>query len=367
MNALPLAKYRMKTYHNHDGAYFPETIYFWGTHRNEDYGWHRKNEKGKKNEIMCKYIQYEWQGGIELSAMMLEYYHHTQDAEFLTNTLLPFAKDITMFYDKHYSRDAKGKLVIFPGNALEDVWGCTNPAPEVAGLRYILPQLITLTPRKSERDMYTRFLSEIPELPKATSDTGKTYLLPSAPGTRRRGNCEKPECYALFPYRLYGVGLPNLDIAKETFRLSPKSMKGKLRNNGWPQDSIFIACTGDADGADGAAKDLARRSRTFDKTSRFPAFWGPNFDWTPDQCHGGVNMITLQQMLIQTDASSNKIHLLPAWPKDWDVDFKLHVPQKTIVTGTVKDGKLVLWNVQPASRKKDVIVYDCQPTSEETK
>jgi hypothetical protein len=25
----------------------------------------------------------------------------------------------------------------------------------------------------------------------------------------------------------------------------------------------------------------------------------------------------------------DEIRLLPAWPKEWDVDFELHVPQQT--------------------------------------
>ena len=74
---------------------------------------------------------------------------------------------------------------------------------------------------------------------------------------------------------------------------------------------------------------------------RFPAFWGPNFDWIPDQDHGEVNMIALQHMLIQTEPYSDKIHLFPAWPKEWDCSFKLHAPGKTIIQGKVKNGKVL--------------------------
>ena len=34
-----------------------------------------------------------------------------------------------------------------------------------------------------------------------------------------------------------------------------------------------------------------------------------------------VAMIALQRMLLQYDG--DEIYLLPAWPKDWDVEFKL--------------------------------------------
>ena len=36
-------------------------------------------------------------------------------------------------------------------------------------------------------------------------------------------------------------------------------------------------------------------------------------------------------MLIQYDGE--KIYLFPAWPGDWDVDFKLHAPGNTIIQG----------------------------------
>ena len=63
-------------------------------------------------------------------------------------------------------------------------------------------------------------------------------------------------------------------------------------------------------------------------------------------------MKTLQSMLLQTDGQ--KIFLLPAWPKGWDVDFKLHAPQQTVVEGVYRDGKVQLLRVTPESRRADV-------------
>ena len=104
--------------------------------------------------------------------------------------------------------------------------------------------------------------------------------------------------------------------------------------------------------AEEARTNLVNRAKQHDKQSRFPAFWGPNYDWTPDQDHGGVLMKTLQAMLLQTDGQ--KIFLLPAWPKEWDVDFKLHAPQQTVVGGVYRDGKILRLRVTPESRKKDL-------------
>jgi hypothetical protein len=99
---------------------------------------------------------------------------------------------------------------------------------------------------------------------------------------------------------------------------------------------------------------VVQRARNKCASQRFPAFWGPNYDWTPDQCHGGILLKAVQSLLLQTDG--RKIYLLPAWPRDWDCDFKLHAPLQTVVTGTVKNGKLTEWNVTPAGRKADVVI-----------
>jgi hypothetical protein len=48
-------------------------------------------------------------------------------------------------------------------------------------------------------------------------------------------------------------------------------------------------------------------------------------------------MITLQLMLMQCDGK--RIQLLPAWPKDWTADFKLHAPHQTTVEGHVENGR----------------------------
>ena len=54
--------------------------------------------------------------------------------------------------------------------------------------------------------------------------------------------------------------------------------------------------------------------------------------------------------------------LLPAWPADWDADFKLHLTRGAFISGKVIDGKLTDWTIEPATRKKDVVVHQPQRT-----
>ena len=61
-------------------------------------------------------------------------------------------------------------------------------------------------------------------------------------------------------------------------------------------------------------------------------------------------LLTLMQTI------GDRILLLPAWPKDWDVDFKLHAPRQTTVECSFRVGKIKKLIVSPHEREKDVVV-----------
>jgi hypothetical protein len=63
-------------------------------------------------------------------------------------------------------------------------------------------------------------------------------------------------------------------------------------------------------------------------------------------------MKAFQSMLVQADG--DKIMLFPAWPKEWDVDFKLHAPRQTVVEGVYRAGKVQSLRVTPPGREQDL-------------
>ncbi|MBI1925373.1 hypothetical protein HYR99_14120, partial [Candidatus Poribacteria bacterium] len=348
---LPLLEERTPIYFGQrsEGAYLLETHFFWGTYNNENYGWPHERKDLPVGVSKNRYIRYEWQGGIELTAQMLDYYAFTQDAGFLQNTLLPFAQAISTFYDQHYPRDADGKIRFWPSQALETYWDSLNPLPEIAGLQFVLKKLLALPEDATGaelRQVWTRLLNELPPLPTQQMD-GEIVLAP-AEELGPKSNQENPELYAIFPYRIFGVGKPELDLARRTF--AHRLHKG---SRGWNQDDTQMALLGLTDEA---REFLVWRYSNKHSESRFPAFWGPNYDGVPDQCHGGNALMALQTMLMQTE--DEKILLFPAWPKDWDVAFKLHAPYNTSVEGVYRNGKLERLQVLPEGRAKDVVVMD---------
>ena len=161
----------------------------------------------------------------------------------------------------------------------------------------------------------------------------------------KKQNVENPELYAVFPFRLFGFDKPDTDLAVRALdaRGTAGISAGARTTSSWPISGL----------TEQARKGLVERAPKWNEARRFPAFWGPNYDWTPDQDHGGVLMKTLQVMLVQCE--DKQIRMLPAWPEDWDVTFKLHAPYATTLEGTARQGKIERLDVTPKSRRADIV------------
>jgi hypothetical protein len=345
--ALPLAEARTRQYFGHAGAFFPETMSFWGTYLNENYGYDRTNRH--VSDVENPYIRRYWQGGLELVCLMLEYAAIVQDAAFVHDTLLPLARAIVTFFREHYLRhDDDGKVLFAPAQALETWHTAVNPVPEIAGLQTVLDRLLQLPEAGTtveERQMWELFRAELPPLSTRSSWGTTRELIPALQYDDCR-NIENVALYAVFPYRRYGVGLPELETGRTTYAHRPNKATG-----GWFQDAIHAALLGLTEDAQ---RDVVLNFSTSYSGSRFPAFWGPNYDWVPDQDHGSVAMIALQRMLLQWQEEA--LYLLPAWPRDWDVTFTLHAPGQTRVECVYRAGAIERLIVTPAARETDVVL-----------
>lgn len=347
--ALPMATARTRLLFDHGGAYFAETMHFWGAWHNGGMGWGWDRSQEPPNRALNPYIRFHWSSGLELVAMMLDRESHVPDDDFLRETLLPIADAVLEFYARHYPRQPDGRILFVPAQALETWWEVENPTPEVAGLHDVLARLLSMPGEKlgeSRVKAWRGLHSELPPVARRT-EGGRTFIVPGE-AFRNRQNMENAELYAVFPFRLFGVGKPEVEVGVETFRR--RLFPG---NVGWQQDEIQAAMLGLAVEA---RAGLLRRVSQKHPPSRFPAFWGPNFDWVPDQDHGANALMTLQTMILQHEG--RVIRLLPAWPKDWDVEFRLYAPERTRVEGVVRGGRWVRLETQPAGRLADVVMAD---------
>ena len=295
---------------------------------------------------------YYFTAGLELSMMMIERAKYSADPAFRDGVLTPLVREVLRFYDLHYPRDAAGKLRLDPSQALEMYWYAVNPASDVAGLQAVLDGVLALgAGTEGERREWTRFRAEIPELHLHEVE-GDLVIAPAHEWGVKK-NMENPELYPAFPFQRFGVAQGSADLVARTAK--HRNSKGAW-GGGWSQDEIHWACAGNA----GEARDgLIRRARVTSGVCRFPLY-GPHMaDGTPNFPHLGSAATALQRMLVQE--SGNKVVLLPAWPENWDVEFKLHLSGGAVVTGTVKDGRLLDWTIRPEVRRKDVKVRWDEP------
>jgi hypothetical protein len=345
LRCLTNAELRCKVYWGHPGSCFTEQLENFGLPNPAEYGWNRPATFDKGVEFN-KWLEYEWDTVLEFCLMMLQ---QEEFADADIGRYIPFIESCLTFFYEHYHHDENGKLVLYPGSAAETYKLATNSTSTISALQTILSKLLALPSKylnEKTRSYFTNMLKAIPPLSFATFNGHQTIA--PAKSWERINNSEVPQLYPVFPWGIYGIGKANVDVALNTWRFDTNAIKFRSYI-GWKQDNIFAARLG-------LTKEAAELTVSKLKNSgrRFPAFWGPGYDWAPDHNWGGTGMIGLQEMLMQVDGE--KIYLFPAWPKEWDVHFKLHAPHNTIVEAILVKGNIVKLVVLPASRKKDVIL-----------
>lgn len=333
--SLANAELRSEVYWQHSGAAFTEQLENYGLPNPSEYGWKRPADYDPGMEYNA-WLEYQWDTALEFCLMILET-HRYAGADI--SEYLPLIESCLTFFDEHYRYLAKqrgikelneaGELVLYPGSACETYKMAYNAVSTVAGLQAVTDALLaldeTLLPAE-KRERWTKFRETIPPITLREID-GRQMIAP-ARLWERVNNTETPQLYPLFPWRQYGVGRPELETAVNTYKYDPDALKFRS-HTGWKQDAIWAACLGLTD----EAKSLVLK-KLGDSERRFPAFWGPGFDWTPDHNWGGSGMIALQEMLLQE--VDGELHLLPAWPEDWDVHFRLYAPESKRVEVTSK-------------------------------
>jgi alpha-L-fucosidase 2 len=340
---LPLQTHRTRVHFGHDGAHYPETTMPWGAEISSHYGWTPFADR-EHPYAECSYVSHYYSGGIELSVILLEFYLYTRSERVLNNCLLPVVREVLTFYGQHFKVDQTGRRRFEPAQSLETFHTAANPMPEIAGLRYLLEQLKQI-PEHLHEPAWETLRRELPPLPTRKSAWGDV-LAPAQTYSVKR-NTENPELYAIFPYRLLGAGKPGLELARRSF-----AARLHASHTCWSQDCIQLALLGLTEQA--KSNLIQRASAKCHSDSRFPAFWNNFNDWSPDIDHGGVLQLALQYMLMQTDGRF--IILLPTWPKEWDVHFKLLAPFNTTVEVVYRAGRIESLVVTPPERAMEVVL-----------
>ena len=337
VDLIPISRERVRAYWRHEGMLLPETFTFFGTHANPCYGYPDEQGVRRGSEAVChlpgdipnRYIRWHYSGMVEIAWMMMQYVARSGDAAFLPDALA-FSREVVLFFLNHFEK-LDGRLMMVPVSSMETWQHCLNDLPDISGLSVLCEAIEACGGADNELLALCAELKQaLPSLPMEIVK-GKPVLAPCEtkidPLTR---NVENPELYAVFPFGQFGLGKPDLDLAQNTY------FARRFRHpGGWSQDPVQSALLGLTDEAKG---HVVRESRMVDRRCIFPAFWGPNFDETPDQDHGSNILLGVAAMLIQPGPTDL---LLPAWPRDWDVQFRLPAGANRFVRCVYQGGEII--------------------------
>ncbi len=323
-------------------------------------------------ERMPGHLRFHQLATIELPAIMAETYEHTRDRKFLDEVLLPCADAGLDYYAKRFTkRDSQGRMLMDGVGCAETFQGVSNPCTEIGCLKFLLTKLLTFEIDDARRAKWSRLLAELPGVP-TRRIRGLDLLAVGDVYDPGREICESPEMYSVYPFRQAWLGTPDrLAMARQSFHVRTISLDGTddkqaVETGGWQSAPVQAAHLGLAREAARLASinfndrfihwtDNVDPDGPFPQRprARFPAFWECKMDGTPDNDHGANSVNTLQSMLLQCDGRT--IYLLPAWPEDWDVDFKLSAPDRTTVECVYRDGRVQSLKVTPEARRADVV------------
>ncbi|MFV0540072.1 MAG: DUF5703 domain-containing protein [Aestuariibaculum sp.] len=347
------AELRSQVYWSHNGAAFTEQLENFGLPNPAEYDWKRPKDYDPGMQYNA-WLEYQWDTVFEFCKMMLEQQEY---ANIDIKKYNAFILSCLRFFDEHYqylakkrgrkALDANGHLVLYPGSAVETYKMAYNANSTISALKVISEKLLKLSSEDlttEDVDYLKAFQTRIPPLNFRIADNQK--VLSPAKSWERINNVEAASLYPVYPWELYGLAKPDLQVAQNTYFLDEDLLKFRSYI-GWKQDNIMAARLGLTDEA--AKYTLLKMANS---KRRFPAFWGPGFDWVPDHNWGGSGMIGIQEMLLQE--VDGKILLFPAWPKNWDVHFKLHAKQNTTIEAKLENGKVEVINVTPENRRKDI-------------
>jgi alpha-L-fucosidase 2 len=360
-DGLDICRDRCRKIFGHEGAFIMEASWW--------------NNVGVFNwEGVPAHLRYHHLATVELPSIMSEYYAHTHDRRFLNDVLLPCADEFLSFYEVHFpKRDSRGMMRMEGVGSVETYQGVTNPCTEIGGMKFLLDKLLSFDLDGPRRDHWANLRKALPGVP-LRKILGLDLLAVGERYEPGRVLCESPELYSVYPFRQAWLGTPALlGLARQSFHVRTISLDGSnddqaTETGGWQAAPVQAAHLG-------LAREAARlmsinfndrfiswHDNVEDTASfpdrprpRFPAFWECKMDGTPDNDHGANSANALQSMLLQSDG--DRILLLPAWPEEWDVSFKLHASANTTVECVFRDGRVQDLRVTPESRRHDIVDY----------
>ena len=301
-----------------------------------------------------------------IASQFWQRYQFTGDKQFLRDKGYPIIKGVAEFYANfpNLKKESDGKYHIYHVNRIESDWDSQDTRSELSSMQSIFPMAVRAS----------QILGVDETLRPKWQDIADNLAMP-ARGSGNRGNFDQTKAVfarqvAMDASAASGLPVPKSNVGGDDTQPATRpaatqparGAEARQRDNG-----VFGNFVAAGDGAVeplGDEAQLKRRFLGFDMTggfidtagdggakifrNRLRLREGPG---AIDAEHlGGLAFGIHQSLLTSTvddTLTTSTIQILPAWPKDWSVSFKLLARGGTLVTATQQDGKVVSVQLEP--------------------
>ncbi|MBG0858263.1 MAG: glycoside hydrolase [Bacteroidales bacterium] len=331
--------------------------------------WNWKQDKGwvdgkwtftDKGTGTFGHVTHIFSRGAKIAYQYWQRYEFTKDAEWLRSTGYPLIRGVAEFYRNfpNIRKEADGKYHIYHINDNESVRGGHNTAEEISSMMGIFPAAIRaseiLNVDAEMRILWKELLQNLSRLPLNT-DYPESYK-PGAPVIFARSlppvvqgpGSGRPDGNTM-PMWFFDLCNPSAGNT-EMLRIANATFDSYFRDGINSNTPVYVlsklAVTGTMMGRTEATRYLiANQIRTAEiETLSNRMTLREGYQTTGVQNLGRM-ADALHYALISSSppgpAKDPVIHLFPAWPADWDADFRLLCRGNFIVSSSFRDGKVV--------------------------
>jgi hypothetical protein len=330
---LPLLRQHSQARFGHTGAACPSMHNLWG-------GFVRWDGRNEHTEADDPAVRYGWTGNLWMLLLMCDYVGVSGDGAFADDELQSFAWEVLTFFAAHYPEREDVHLVLAPGAAGETWSGVRNSAETICALRAVLPRLIALGQERGWDVLdWQDLLAAVPPIPRGTLEINRKefphgrilpgdLLVPAEdlsqtdPPTNLIS--QHTELYAIWPTKLMVRDADDRAVAQRSYdaRLWPR------RRDGWNLDMAHAATLCNVSELDrwyplqfegtitfpcGLAQEASPKQPTTDAVPLFPGVQGL-----------GTVALPVFERLLQD--YPDLLVVLPAWPAEFGVRYRLYSP-----------------------------------------
>ena len=322
------------------------------------YDWHLEASTSRRERTPDGYswISHLASSGAELAVHAWWRYRCSGDREWLRRCAYPLLRGVAEFYCSLCRRGEDGCWHVHDTNAHEDFWGVSDGIMDLAAIRGAVPLAICAAERL-EVDAalavkWREFLAELAAYPMGddpraralsggalADDAWAAGYLGAVDGSK---NSEDVQLTPIFPFEDWTLETKDsalAAVARRTLELAPRHrrvLSGEELNTAI-RSPIAAVRAGAADDLPAMLEHYRAAFKT--QTNGFSFFEGATAQSIE---HLGLLTMMVQEALLQSVAARpgepEIIRVFPAWPRTWDVSFRLLARGGFVVAATMRDG-----------------------------